>query len=50
MRSLYSKQSKGLIGVEISSTSVKLLELSVKKWSVLGGKLRLGSVTRGKRC
>ena len=30
MRSLYSKQSKGLIGVDISSTSVKLLELSVK--------------------
>ena len=30
MRRLYRKQSKGLIGVDISSTSVKLLELSVK--------------------
>lgn len=30
MRRLYRKPSKGLIGVDISSTSVKLLELSVK--------------------
>ena len=30
MRSLYGKQNKGLVGVDISSTSVKLLELSVK--------------------
>jgi type IV pilus assembly protein PilM len=27
---LYRKPSKGLIGVDISSTSVKVLELSVK--------------------
>lgn len=27
---LYRKPNKGLIGVDISSTSVKLLELSVK--------------------
>ena len=30
MRRLYRKPNKGLIGVDISSTSVKLLELSVK--------------------
>ena len=30
MRRLYRKPSKGLIGVDISSTSVKVLELSVK--------------------
>jgi len=30
VRRLYRKPSKGLIGVDISSTSVKLLELSVK--------------------
>ncbi|WP_130803673.1 pilus assembly protein PilM [Acinetobacter ihumii] len=30
MRSLYRKPNKGLVGVDISSTSVKLLELSVK--------------------
>ena len=30
MLRLYRKPSKGLIGVDISSTSVKLLELSVK--------------------
>ena len=30
MRMLYGKPNKGLVGVDISSTSVKLLELSVK--------------------
>ena len=30
MRSLYRKPNKGLVGVDISSTSVKVLELSVK--------------------
>lgn len=30
MRNLYRKQKKGLIGLDISSTSVKLLELSMK--------------------
>lgn len=30
MLRLYRKQNKGLVGVDISSTTVKILELSVK--------------------